>query len=143
MKNVKLLGYLLMMVAGSGQVMGGAPIPDQIINLVDLSDSVVQDFTQGKLSDTIIECMEGTMLPFIITVKGEFLSMESASIAPLYLKVLKTCYVRCEEKENFLFSTDLKTWKGFSEFFTGELKVTVRADNAGPVAGIEFELNQQ
>jgi len=82
-------------------------------------------------------------MPFKLALKGEFLGLESTQSASLYLNVLKTCYVRCEEKENFLFSTDLQTWKDFSEFFTGSLNVSVQAENGGPIAGLQFELNQR
>lgn len=149
MKNAKFLGFMLMAVAGSIQLVA-VPIPnakewsqDQIISLSALNGRIIQDFFNGEMSDLIIECTEGVSLPFKINLKGQFLALESAAVAPLYLKVLKTCYVRCEGKENFLFSTDLQTWKGFSEFFTGELSVSIEAENDGPVAGLQLELNQR
>jgi len=149
MKNAKLLGCVLMAVAGSAQLIAAPTLKttewpqNKIISLSELNDRVIQDFSNGKISDVIVECPEGTSLPFKLTLKGQFLALESTSIAPFYLKVLKTCYVRCEGKENFLFSTDLQTWKGFSEFFTGELKVSVDTEDGGPVAGLELELNQR
>ena len=150
MKNAKLLGCMLMAAAGSAQLIAAAPTlkstewsQSQMISLSHLDERTVQDFSNGKRSDLIIECPEGVSLPFKLTLKGQFLALESAAISPLYLKVLKTCYVRCEEKENFLFSTDLQAWKGFSEFFTGELKVSVGIENGGPIAGLELELNQR
>ena len=100
--------------------------------------------TEGNLSDAILECPQGACLPLNMSLKGEFLSLESAHGAPLYLRVLKSCYVRCEERENFLFSTDLQKWEGFSEFFTGNLKVAVHEEHNGmPVAELELELNQR
>ena len=74
---------------------------------------------------------------------GEFLALESENTTPLNLKILKTCYIRCEEKENFLFSTDLQEWKEFSEFFTGRIGVSVKAENDRTIAGLELELNHQ
>ncbi len=47
-------------------------------------------------------------------------NIELASTTSLQLNVLKTCYVRCLEKENFLFSSDLTDWKGFLEFFSSK-----------------------
>lgn len=149
MKNAKLLGCMLMAIAGSTQLIAAPSLKttewsqNQIISLSDLNDRVIQDFSNGKMSDLIVECSEGINLPFKVTLKGQFLALESASIAPLYLKVLKTCYVRCDGRENFLFSTDLHIWKGFSEFFTGELKVSIETENGGPVAGLQLELNQR
>jgi hypothetical protein len=148
MRNAKLLGCVLMALAGSTLI--AAPTfkaiewpQNQIIGLSELNDRIIQEFSNGKISDVIVECPEGTSLPFKLILKGQFLALESTSISPLYLKVLKTCYVRCEGKENFLFSTDLQTWKGFSEFFTGELKVSVETENGGPIASLQLELNQR
>lgn len=151
MKNAKLLGCMLIAVAGSTQLVAATTLKatewsqnqNQIISLSELDDRVIQDFSNGKIGDAIVKCPEGTSLPFKLTLKGQFLALESTSILPLYLKVLKTCYVRCEGKENFLFSTDLQTWKGFSEFFTGELKASVETENGGPVAGLQLELNER
>ncbi len=149
MKNAKLLGCMLMVVAGSAQLIAAPTLKatewsqNQIISLSDLNDRVIQDFANGKMSDLILECPEGASLPFKLALKGQFLALESAATTPLYLKALKTCYVRCEARETFLFSTDLQTWKGFSEFFTGELKVSVETENGGPIAGLQLELNQR
>jgi hypothetical protein len=149
MKNAKLWVCTLLMIHGSAPLMATPTdqatelSQNQTIHLLDLNARVIQDFCDGKMSDLIVECSEGTALPFKLTLKGEFLALESEAISPLYLKVLKTCYIRCEGQENFLFSTDRQTWKGFSEFFTGELKVSVDAENDGPIAGLQLELNQR
>jgi hypothetical protein len=145
MKKAKLFGCALMMAVAATQLVAApkTQVYDQIIRLTDLNDRVIQDFSQGNMGDFVVECPAGSSLPFKLTLKGEFLGLESTQSAPLYLNVLKTCYVRCEEKENFLFSTDLRTWKNFSEFFTGELRVSVEAENGGPIAGLQFELNQR
>ena len=149
MKHVKLMGCMLMAVTGAGQLMAASPSVQkewqghQTISLLNLSEREIQDFSQGKLGDSILECPQGACLPLKMTLKGEFLSLEPASAAPLYLRVLKSCYIRCEEKENFLFSTDLQKWEGFSEFFTGNLKAAVEGHNGMPVAELELELNQR
>lgn len=149
MKKAKLLGCLLIAVAGSTQLIA-TPNPKptecsqhQMISLFDLNDRVIEDFSNGKMGDLIVECPEGASLPFRMTLKGEFLALESEDVSSYYLKVLKTCYVRCDGRENFLFSTDLQTWKGFSEFFAGEVKVSVETENGVPVVGLQLELNQR
>lgn len=109
----------------------------QVVNLVDLNDFAVQEFTQGKLKDYILECPEGASLPFQMVISGDFLAAESTST----LNILKTCFIRCEGEGHFLFSTDMQTWKEFSEFFTGMIKVSVVAQEGMPVAGLDIELN--
>lgn len=143
MKNAKFFGITLMMAVATVQLMAAPHSYNQIIQLSDLNDRMIKDFSQGDMNDFVVECRAGTSLPFKLILKGEFLGLEANSIAPLQLNVLKTCYVRCEGKENFLFSTDLRDWKGFSEFFTGSLNVSVEAEDGGPIAGLQFELNQR
>ena len=148
MKNIRFIGCILVAMIGSGQLMAASPTGkewqgDRIISLLAFDEGMVEDFLQGKMSDYAVECPTGACLPLKMIVKGEFLALDSADIAPLYLKILKTCYIRYEGKDNFLFSTDLQKWKGFSEFFTGELKASVNSQNGGPIAGLELELNQR
>lgn len=143
MRKTKLFGCVLIMaIATTGLMAAPKTQPhNQVICLSDLSEQVIHDFSHGNMRDYIVECPEGSSLPFRLTLKGEFLGLESAG--PLQLNILKTCYIRCEEKETFLFSTDLQTWKGFSEFFTGEVRVSVEREQGGPVAGLQLELNQR
>ena len=149
MKNEKLLGCMLMMITGSSQLLAEPAhkavetAQNQMISLTDLNDRVIEDFSNGSMNDMIIECTQGANLPFKVILKGEFLALESSAVSPLYLKILKTCYIRCEDKGNFLFSTDLQSWKGFSEFFTGELNVSVENENNGLVVGLQLELNKR
>lgn len=149
MKKTKWLGYVLMVIVESAQLLAAPSFKEaewsqnQIIKLSDLNDSVMQESFTEKMSDVIIECSEGARLPFKLTLKGQFLALEPAAMGSLYLKVLKTCYVRCDGTENLLFSTDLHTWEDFSEFFTGELKISVVTENGEPVADLQLELNQR
>jgi len=146
MKNAARLASMLMTVVGSFQLMA-SPLPkpqnecyDQIVNLSDIDDHGIQDFSQGKMINLILECPEGAILPLKIVVKGQCFALE-ATREPLYLRVLETCYVRCVAQEEFLFSTDLQTWRGFLEFFTGQLQASIGIEKAGPVAILELELN--
>lgn len=148
MKNIRLMGCLLMAMIGSGQLIAASTKgtewqSDRIVSLLAFDEGMAQDFLQGKMTDYAVECPAGSCLPLKMIIKGEFLSLDSAEIAPLYLRILKTCYIRYEGKDTFLFSTDLQKWKGFSEFFTGELKASVNSENGGPIAGLELELNQR
>lgn len=146
MKNIRLLGCIFIAMIGSDQIEAASPTgkewrDDRIISLAQLDEGIVQDFLQGKMSDYSLECPTGSDLPLKMTVKGEFLFLDSGETT-LNLRILKTCYIRYEGKDNFLFSTDLQEWKGFSEFFTGELKASVSIQNGGPIARLELELNQ-
>src|ERR1700691_2566708 len=100
MKQIRLAGYALIALIGIGQLKADS---FQRINLLEITEQTIQDFSEGKLKDFIVECPEGARLPLNMALKGEFLSLEPASTPPLHLKVLKSFYIRCEEKELFLF----------------------------------------
>lgn len=143
-----LFAVTWMMVSGASQLMADATSlttesREKILRLSDFDERMMNDFSEGKMSHFILECSEGVSIPFKFDLKGEFFVLESALMAQPSLKFMKTCYVRCEEKENFLFSADLKAWKGFSEFFTGAITVSLATDNEEPVAGLQIELNQK
>ncbi len=147
MKNAKLIAMAMMMFGGAAPLMADASLAtesqSQILRIVDLDEQMINDFSEGKMSHFILECPEGVSIPLTLNLLGEFFVLEPSLMAQPTLKLLKTCYVRCVEKENFLFSTDLKTWKGFSEFFTGTLTVSLSQENDEPVAGLQIELNQR
>jgi len=149
MKRMSFIGTMLMTLIGSGQAMATLPADqkewrgNQVISLLEFNERTIQDFLQGNMSEYAVECPAGACLPFKMVVKGEFLALDSEETTPIYLKFLKTCYIRYEGKDNFLFSIDLQKWKNFSEFFTGELKASIEAQNGGPIAGMELELNQR
>lgn len=142
MKNVKWLGYLFMMVVGAAELKADST-HNQIISLSDVNDKTMEAFAHGKMNDLIVACQEGTRLSFKLNMKGQYLALESAALSPLYLKVLKTCYIRCEEENNLLFSADLKEWKDFSEFFTGAINLLVREEEGEVVASLQLELNER
>lgn len=148
MKKAKLFGYALMMGIFGAELLAASTLPcelasRQMIRLSEVSDRVMQDFSEGRRTDVVVECLAGTNLPFRLAVEGEFLGLDANLTEPLYLKVLKTCYVRCEERGHFLFSADLQDWREFSEFFTGEFKVSLEVEDGGPVASLQFELRQR
>lgn len=146
MKNTKLLGCLLTLFVTSSPltVQGGEAdgTYHRIIRLTDPRDNqAVEDFFQGK-NNFVLECAEGTSFPFRIKVKGQLVELDETD-KPLYLNILKTCYLRYEDGENFLFSADLQTWKEFLEFFTGELNISVGIENGNLIADLQLEVNQR
>ena len=111
---LRIWGCLALMAAGSLQMSA----QEKMINLNQADETIVQQFTQAKLADCIMECPTGASFPLRLTIEGEFL--HSASISTL--KILKTCYIRCQEPEHFLFSADKQHWSEFEVFFTGEVR---------------------
>lgn len=115
-------------------------ISDRIVKI----EEVDQLFSQGKLlNNVILECTEGSLLPLKISIKGDLLSLDSEDKNPMTLKILKTFYIRCDEKEQFFFSTDLQEWKEFSEFSTGMLNALLKSENGVPTASLDLQLNHR
>jgi hypothetical protein len=150
MKNAKWLVCVWMMGMGLVPLMAECDSNEQgrcghsIVNLLDINADVIGDFFQVSGSDVIIECPAGARLPFTLNVKGEFLVLEYENEPSVYVNVLRTCYLRNLGEQKFQFSSDLENWQDFFEFFTGELTVFVEArENAGPISGIELQLNRR
>jgi hypothetical protein len=130
MKKVMLIGVL-------GTALCAA---NHVVSLSELTDENIESFTQGKLQDTVVKCPAGMVLPLTLSLQGEFLALESAGESSV--KILKTCFMKCLG-ETYLFSLDGKTWKEFSEFFTGKLSAEFHNTDKGPFAHVGCELFQK
>lgn len=133
----KLLGLMLILAVGAVQADEKEWLDTPVISLYDLKEEV----DLSAMGVVIVECPEGARLPFKLSIQGQFLELEQEG--HLHLKVIKTCYVLCKGEDDFLFSTDKHTWKGFSEFFTGDMQLDVAAEQGEPVAKLKLELNQR
>ncbi|HSX12642.1 MAG TPA: hypothetical protein VLF61_04045 [Rhabdochlamydiaceae bacterium] len=111
----------------------------QIVPFSEFTEEAFIEFTQGKLDQVILECTEGTVFPFTVSVKGNFLEFTNKGSASV--KVTQTIYAKCVESSKYLFSSDLDTWKPFKEFFTGKIQSSVSVEDDHPAAGIDIELN--
>jgi hypothetical protein len=145
---MKFVGYMFMALAGSSLLMAEiAAMPteslnNQVISLVNMSEEGLSEFAQGTWPNLILECPQDLSLPLEISVGGQFLALGQLESAPC-LKILKTCYVRCEKEGEFLFSSDLQNWTDFFDFFTGEMGAVLRIEEGKPVVRAYFELNQR
>jgi hypothetical protein len=144
--KLKLIA-LSIMISGAAPLMANVILetehPSQLLRLPDVDEGTLNTFSEGLMGDSILECPEGFAIPFKLDVRGEFFILEPMPLAQSALKLLKTCYVRCVEKENFLFSTDLKTWKEMGEFFTGTVTISLTAEKDETFAGLQIEINQK
>ena len=130
------------MVAVAGTAMVFADPKPEVVSLLDLKQEMIESFMHGKLSNIIVACPAGTILPLKLAVQGEFLALESKEEVPAYVKILKTCLVK-SAGEAFLVSLDGKNWKDFSEFFTGKLGAQFQNSEQGAFVGLSCELNQR
>lgn len=138
MKKMQILAGIFLMTLSTTVLRAEAASGHCIVNLYDLNDRMIEAFFTGENRDLILECQEGALLPCTLGVTGDFLSLEAAE--PLYMRVLSTCYVRCNGQNHFLFSADLEEWKPFMEFFTGTVNLSLSTESGAPMAGLQLEL---
>lgn len=130
MKNKLLNGLIgsfvyMMMVFGGIQPLqlhGQINEDVRVEKLADISQELLQEYFSGTMENLVLECSEGTNLPFNLNLHGEFLEIKSDEYKEI--RMLKTYYIRFVE-DNFKFSADLQSWYEFSDFFTGSFNLTV------------------
>ncbi len=116
----------------------------QVLGLSDLTQQLIENFTQGNMTGTILECKEGEVLPFHLNLVSEYLELSPEEDCRQTIRILKTIYIKCDnEKEQFLFSADLLDWKEFLEFFTGQIGVSLNVQEAPQNFGLYLELHQR
>lgn len=114
----------------------------RVISLSELTPDMVEDFFMGENGPSfVLECSEGSILPFRLSLKGEFLNLELDD-TPSTIKVMKTCFIN-RVGDKFLFTTDFKSWKNFEEFFTGVVGISLNVEEGIPTVGFNLELNQR
>ena len=115
----------------------------EVILLTDLTETMLEEFAAGQYPTAIVEFKEGMSLPLKLIIKGEFLALDPEQHAPLSIKVLKICFVRCDDEGNFFFSTNLQNWSEFTEFFTGEIGVALAIENGKVSTNVEVDLQSR
>lgn len=113
----------------------------EIVPVSAITNEILMNFFQGKTPHIALEFTEGTILPFRVSLSGEFLAIENND-SPRIIKVMKTCYVR-SVGGNFLFSADLHNWKDYHAFFTGKLGISFAVADGIPFIDVGLELNQK
>lgn len=137
----KILASLCFLLAISTVVYGATPQKYSVVPLHQLTQQMAEDFCAGKTPDMVLECTEGAIFPFSLSLKSDFLSLDADGSAQS-IAVVKTCFIR-SEKDMFFFSTDLCEWKKFEQFFTGMTGISLNLEEQIPTVYLNFELNQR
>lgn len=133
---------LMQVFAEISKFQGNSDIENQVTSITEFNQELVDLFFEGKVPNTILEFTQGIRFPLCIALNGEFLALEQVEANPYYVKILKSCFVKSVGKD-FLFSTDLQTWKSFSDFFTGSMGGSLYYMDEQPQVGLKLELNQR
>ncbi len=75
------------------------------------------------------------IVDLIKTLKAKFLDPDPS--LSLYVRVVNFLYLRREEKEQFLFFSDLQKQENFTKFFA----VSIKELNIVSVSGLEIDIN--
>jgi hypothetical protein len=113
----------------------------RVVALQDMKSEMLERFFTGKTPGVVLECTEGLSLPFNLRLKGQYLALDSEN-STSEITIVKKCFIKCEENK-FFFSSDLKSWKLFQDFFTGQIGVSVNVDEGKPTVCLNIEINQR
>jgi hypothetical protein len=111
----------------------------KMISLSDFAKGIEIGMPMEQLTNTIIECAQGTELPVKMTIQGDMLSLEPNLFT---IKLLKTCYIK-SGKGPLLFSSDLKKWQKFADYFVGKTAASLNFQDQFAQINLELELNQR
>lgn len=111
-----------------------------IIPMQDITEDMTAEVMEGKRQDIAIECTEGLSIPISPFLKGNLINLESKGYDVLSLNVLNAFYFKSDGRE-ILFSRDLKDWKDFFTFVTGNATVSLSVREGRILADIGAELN--
>lgn len=150
MKRIACLGCIWIGLIGFGPLMADQAKQmdwgqEKIISLPEIKESVLDDFLEGNLKGCILECPAGLRIPLDFFIQGDILALDVEENPSLYVKILKTCYIRYEQETDFLFSTNLKEWNTSTQFFKGQINVSLgyQDEEVGPAALLEIEMNER
>jgi len=110
-----------------------------IMSLADFAKCIETGMPLENLRNLILECPKGAELPLKMTILGDTLSLEPNFFT---LKLLKPIYLK-SGKGPLMFSSDLKEWQEFSEFFVGKAAAALDFQSQVAQVNFELELNQQ
>jgi hypothetical protein len=108
-----------------------------IVTLAEFSKTLEAGIELDKIKNIILECPQGAELPIKMTIRGDMLSLEPNLLT---IKLLKPCYIK-SGKGSLKFSSDLKKWVEFSEFFIGKAAASLEFQNLATLINLELELN--
>lgn len=116
----------------------------QKMSLSEFSALIFEGTAPRKLKNLIIECPEGSELPFKLTLNGDLFTFGPSQDLQFSLILKKTCYLTHLPTEGTVFSTDMKNWKKADDFFfMKRASIGLFNENKQPTATFEVDLAEQ
>ncbi len=124
--------------------LAAAPSHDlQVVSVHNASQETFDEIMKGNCLSVAIEFPAKTMLPIQLALSGDLMHFVGSTENPGYFEVKQTFYAKCTEAGNPVFSSDLKNWKSFGEFITGNLSVLLSIHDGQPSMAISAETNRR
>lgn len=108
----------------------------------DLTPEIIEDFTEGRNPNLVVEFTKGSEIPFQLNLQGDFLKHVSSKPTHTF-EVVKTWYVK-NYQGVYLFSTDKENWQDVLSFFTGNAGLSAhKEDDRDLTLELKLELNKR
>lgn len=118
-------------------------IPFQVMTTTEITSQVYDEMLTGNLPTAVVELGEGTLIPLRLSLQGTLIDLEGSEEAPYFVRIKSRLYLRFEQENSPLFSTDLIQWVTFEQLATGTLSAVFRVDDAGPFIGLSAAIDRR
>ncbi len=114
----------------------------KVINVCSLTDNDLNEIMLGNHPEIAVEFSAETHLPFNFFLKGNLVNLVESEETLQAVEFMQTLYARCVGQE-LLLSTNLKDWKPFLEFITGNISVSLSIQEGKPSLVVGAETNER
>ncbi|MBI5346440.1 MAG: hypothetical protein HZB76_04790 [Chlamydiae bacterium] len=114
----------------------------KVVNVYDLTNHDLNEIMQGKRPEVAIEFSAETTLPISFFIKGDLINLVKGEGNVGQIEVKQTFYARYIQDE-LILSSNLREWKPFLEFITGEESVSLSTQDGQPSIVFGAETNKR
>jgi hypothetical protein len=111
----------------------------KVIPVNCLTECDLNEIMQGKQPNTAIEFAENTILPVQFFLNGDLVNLVAGNYGAVQVK--QPFFARYVNN-NLIMSTNLKEWRPFVEFITGNASLSLSIQNGGPTIMCGAEINR-
>jgi hypothetical protein len=153
MKKLAIMSLALMATCGSAFVTSADfPINSKawetssqnlkVINVCNLTDNDLNEVMLGHHPEIAVEFSAQTTLPISFFLKGDLVNLVENEGSFGAAEIMQTFYARCVGQE-LILSINLRDWKPFLEFITGNASVSLSIQDGKLSIVIGAETNQR
>lgn len=114
----------------------------KVINVCDLTDNDLNEIMLGNHPEIAVEFSAQTALPISFFLKGDLVNLVENNENLRAVKIVQTFYARCMQ-QGLILSNNLRDWKPFLEFITGNASVSLSIQDGKPSVVVGAEANKR